>query len=275
MAGTEDDVTRHYTHGALEQAIRDGLAKLGEEAGPAAADDLAFVDEFHLGGRQATVELAAALDLRPGIEVLDVGCGIGGAARVLAGRFGCRVVGIDLTPEYVQVAQALTAALGLAGQVEHRVASATALPFPDASFDVATMLHVGMNIEDKTALGRGVHRVLRPGGTFAVYDVMRVGAGELQYPVPWASRPEISFLAEPEVYRRALADAGFTIVSERDRRELAIDFLYRMRARVTESGPPPLGLHLLMGADARAKVGNILAALEAGVVAPIELIARR
>jgi hypothetical protein len=48
-----------------------------------------------------------------------------------------------------------------------------------------------------------------------------------------------------------------------------------MKARMAESGPPPLGLHLVMGADAPEKVANIVQALDAGIIAPVEMIARR
>ena len=275
MATAEDEVVRHYGQGSLEQAIRDGLEAMGLGPEGVRPEDLAAVDEFHMGGHQATLELADALGLRAGMALLDLGSGLGGPARVFAGRHGCTVTGIDLTPEYVRVAEALTRLVGLAERVSFRTGSATDLPFEPARFDAATLLHVGMNIEDKAALCRAAARVLKPGGVFAVYDVMRTGAGELRFPLPWAAGPTTSFLAPPAAYREALAAADFTIESERDRSALALEVFGRIRRRIAETGPPPLGLHLVMGPDASQKIANVVAGLEQGVVAPIELICRR
>jgi SAM-dependent methyltransferase len=207
--------------------------------------------------------------------VLDIGCGIGGPARFFASRHGCRVLGIDLTPDFVAAGTSLTRRVGLADRVELRVGSALDLPVEEGAFDVATLLHVGMNVPGKYVLCAAAYRALRPGGLFAVYDVMRVGEGELSFPVPWAATAATSFVEPPETYRRALAAAGFAITAERDRRDMALDHIRRRRARAAEGGPPPLGPHLLMGPDASAKVANLAANIERGIVAPIEIIARR
>ena len=271
----EQDVAQHYGRGGLEQAILDGLKAMGREPDAIGPDDLAGVDEFHIGGRQATIDLAGQLGLRPGMRLLDIGSGIGGAARFFAARYDCHVTGIDLTPEYVTLAEALSHRVGLGDRVDFRVGSALELPFENGSFDAATMLHVGMNIADKRALFERVRQVLAPGGAFAVYDVMRTGGGDLSFPVPWAATPASSFVATPEAYREALGAAGFEVIAERNRRDFAIEFFRQMRARIAESGPPPLGLHILMGADAPTKVANMIANLEAGRIAPVEMICRR
>jgi ubiquinone/menaquinone biosynthesis C-methylase UbiE len=271
----EQEVSRHYTHGSLQARVLEGLKAIGRAPDTVRPEDLATIDEFHMGGHQATAELADRLDLKPGAALLDIGSGLGGPARFFARRFGCIVTGVDLTPEYVSVAQDLTRMVSLDDNVSYRVASATALPFADGSFDAATLLHVGMNIPDKDRLCAEAARVLRPGGVFAVYDVMRTGGGEIEFPVAWAAGPQTSFVVEPAGYRRALEAARFTVESERSQRELALAFFARLKARMAESGPPPLGLHILMGADASRKVANLIANLEAGRIAPIEMICRR
>ncbi|MGH4000065.1 MAG: class I SAM-dependent methyltransferase, partial [Pseudonocardiaceae bacterium] len=192
----EQAIGRHYSHGELEREILNVLSMLGADLENLDPDQLAPVDEFHIGGRLATVALANQLDLRPGLHVLDVGSGLGGTARYLARRHAVHVTGIDLTEEYVRVAASLSRRAGLAQFVQFRHGSATDLPFPDGSFDRACMLHVGMNVEDKAALFAEVRRVLVGGGSFGVYDVMRVGSGEVVYPVPWAATSATSFLAE-------------------------------------------------------------------------------
>ena len=276
----EQLVARHYAQGGLEAAILAGLAAAGKDPAHLGVDDLAPVDEFHIGGRRATEELAARLPLAPGMKLLDIGSGLGGAARYLAARHGCDVTGIDLTAEYVSVANMLAARVGLADRVRYVEGSAMALPFADASFDGATMLHVGMNIADKAALFRGVRRVLKPGGFFAIYDVMAEdgrlgdGGGDLAYPVPWATTAATSFVEPAASYRARLAESGFVVTHERNRRDLAMEFFVRMRAAAAAGGPPPLGLHLVMGEATRAKVANMIANVERGLAAPVEIVAR-
>jgi ubiquinone/menaquinone biosynthesis C-methylase UbiE len=271
---TEQIVAQHYTHGSLEAALLDGLRRSGKNADRIDPDDLAPGDEFHIGGRQATVEFADQLGLRPGLELLDIGSGIGGPARYFAHHRQCRVTGIDLTDEYVRVASALSERAGLAGNLKFVQGSALVLPFPPASFDGAYMLHVGMNIGDKATLFAQVKRALKPGGVFGVYDVMRTAPGDLAFPVPWARTAESSFVAATDDYRRLLREAGFAVQKERERRAFAIEFFTRVQARVAESGLPPLGLHVVMGADFRDMVGNLMANLENGLVAPTEMICR-
>jgi ubiquinone/menaquinone biosynthesis C-methylase UbiE len=270
----EQAVAQHYTHGSLEAALLDGLRRSGKNADRIDPDDLAPADEFHIGGRQATVEFADQLGLQPGMELLDIGSGIGGPARYFAHHRQCRVTGIDLTDEYVRVAGALSERAGLGDKVKFVQGSALALPFPPASFDGAYMLHVGMNIADKATLFAQVKRALRPGGIFGVYDVMRIGPGDLAFPLPWARTAESSFVAATDDYRRLLRDAGFEVQKERERCAFAIEFFKKMQARVAESGLPPLGLHTIRGADFRDMVGNLVANLDNGLVAPTEMICR-
>jgi ubiquinone/menaquinone biosynthesis C-methylase UbiE len=271
----EWQISQHYARGDLEEAILQALVASGKDLDRLAPSDLSPVDEFHTGGRQATVDFAVQADFAPGMHLLDVGCGIGGPSRFLAAERGCRVTGIDLTEDYVRTAAALARRVGLAGQVAYRQASALALPFEPGAFDGAYMMHVGMNIEDKPTLFAEVRRVLKGGGVFAVYDIMRTGEGRLRFPLHWAAVPETSFVMRPAAYRAALESAGFAIVHERDRGDFARAFFREAVARAAEGGaPPPLGIHLLMKGDVAQKLANIVEALEARVIAPVELICR-
>lgn len=270
------DVSGHYTQDGLVEAIRTGLAALGKTPSTVTIDDLAAVDEFHIGGRTASKDFLDQLALSADTHVLDIGCGLGGAARFMASRYGGRVTGVDLTRAFVETGTTLCGWLGLDGRVSLQEGSALALPFADASFDGATMLHVGMNIEDKDQLAREVGRVLRPGALFGIYDVMRTGPGDLTYPVPWAAGPQMSAVAEPKRYRDALQAAGFTIVAERNRRDFALAYFAEQRAEVLAAGgPPPLGLHLVIGKNRPEKVANMIDNITKGRIAPVELIARK
>src|SRR6202040_3264506 len=115
---TEAKVAGHYGRGQLEERILGAVAREGKDPENLTAGDLAAVDEFHVGGIEATQELAKHMELRAGLRVLDVGSGIGGPARYFAAQHGCRVTGIDLTEEFVRVARSLTARTKLGGLVE-------------------------------------------------------------------------------------------------------------------------------------------------------------
>jgi ubiquinone/menaquinone biosynthesis C-methylase UbiE len=270
----EQAVARHYAHGSLEEAIMDALAAAGKDLQHLTIKDLAPVDEFHVGGRQATVAFAEQFGLRPGMRLLDIGCGLGGAARYFAHEQGCRVTGIDLSPEYVNVTNALAQRVGLGERVSCELGSALALPFEPGSFDGAYMFHVGMNIEDKARLFAEVRRVLAPSGLFGIYDVMRLAEGELSFPVPWASGPESSFVADAAAYRRLLLAAGFEVLKERNRRDFALEVFQQMRTRAAAGGSGPLGLHIVMGANAGQKLRNMVGDISAGLIAPAEMICR-
>ena len=269
-------IADHYSTGALLAAIESGMRSMGLTPDTVSVDDLGPVDEFHVGGRSATSELCAHLDAGPDTTLLDIGCGIGGTARFVASTIGSDVTGIDLTSEYIAVARVLTDWTSMDDRVRFEVASALDMPFDDATFDGASQLHVGMNIADKASLFREVHRVLRPGGRFALYDIMAVTGDDIAYPVPWASDASCSFLADLPTYLGELDAAGFEVLAHHDRAAFAADFFATMRARSMDpGGPPPLGLHVIMGPDASTKVDNMVTAIGAGALAPIEVICRR
>ena len=269
-------VADHYTHGSLERAIFEALSASGKDLDRLDSADLAPVDEFHIGGRQATTDFADRLNFGPGLHLLDIGSGLGGASRYFAQERQCRVTGIDLTDEYVSVAEALSKAVGLDKMVSYRQGSALDLPFEAGAFDGAYMLHVGMNIADKAQLFAEVRRVLKPGGIFGVYDVMLgQGDGDLSFPLPWASSPLTSFVESAEFYREGLESVGFTVEKPNSRKAFALEFFNQMRARAATAGEqPPLGLHVLMGASTPQKVANMIANLERDLIAPTEIIAR-
>ncbi|MCI4679208.1 methyltransferase domain-containing protein [Rhodoblastus acidophilus] len=269
-------ISRHYAHGSLEHAIFAALSASGKNLSALSVDDLAPVDEFHIGGRQATVDLAAQAGFARGSRLLDIGCGLGGASRYFAAELGCRVTGVDLTEEYVNVARALAERVGLAPRVSYRIGSALALPFAPQAFDGGYMLHVGMNIDDKQKLFSEARRVIAPGGIFAIYDVMREpGAGETAFPVPWASHAGMSHIESAATYRGLLEEAGFAVEKERSRADFALDVFRRMQAPAAAGGgQPSLGLHILMGATTPQKIANTIAGLEQGLIAPMEMISR-
>lgn len=276
MMTYEKTVSEHYTHGELLGAIQDSIIKMGKTTDSVTVDDLAPVDEFHIGGRQATDHLLDQINFSEDDHILDVGCGLGGACRYVSSKYNNRVTGIDITQEYIDVGVAICAWVGLDRQISLHQGSALSMPFEDATFDGAIMLHVGMNIGDKVRLFAEVYRVLRPGKYFCVYDIMQLSDGDLIFPVPWATDKSTSLLATPDQYTEALRAAGFSPSRENIRRDFALEIFRKLQLKTQAGeGPPPLGLHTLMQESTGLKVRNMIHNIETGLIAPVELIARK
>ncbi len=207
-AGT---IEAYWGRAGLGQAILAALAAAGKDLSALTVDDVAAADQFHGGGKPATERLARVASPPAGTRVLDVGGGLGGPARTLAAKQGCRVTVIDLTESYVKAGELLTERLGLAGQVTHQVGNALELPFPDGAFDMVWTQNSGMNIPDKERLYAGFHRVLRPGGVLAFQEPMAGPVSPPIYPLMWARDASQSFLRSPEEMRAVVERAGFRV----------------------------------------------------------------
>lgn len=272
----EPVVQHHYARPNLADAILTGLASMGKDLDHLKPEDLAPVDEFHVRGREATIELARQLTLIPGIKVLDVGSGIGGASRYLASQFGCQVTGLDLSEEYCAVAQMLAQRAGLDGRVSYRQGSALEMPFENDSFDLVWTQHATMNISEKPRLYNEIGRVLRPGGAFAMYDVLAGPGGPILYPVPWAREPSISFLIDAGGLKERLNAAGLHVTSWRDTTSLGMEWFRFMAAR----GERPdsnraVGMHVLMGPEFRIMSQTMVQNLEEKRAVLVECIAQK
>lgn len=271
-------IQTHYGRpdvGDVGSVILAALEKAGKDLDCLTPEDLAPVDHFHIRGRAATLELARAVGLDAEKHVLDVGSGIGGTARCLAKEFGCRVTGIDLTDEYCRAAVMLSAKVGLGGLTDYRQGDATDLPFDDGVFDVVWTEHVAMNIPDKSRLYEEMYRVLKPGGTLAIYDILAGPSGTVLFPVPWARTPDTSFLVAPHELRELLEDAGFAITEWSDTTEVAREWFISLAEKIRKEGFPALGFHLLVGTDFREMAQNQGRNLQEGRIALGQVVARK
>jgi len=259
-----DNITAHYSgDGEIGRRIDEQLRLSGVADGHnLSPSDIAAVDQFHVGGLEATQDLARLFSPSRGSYVLDIGSGLGGPSRYLAANYGCRVIGIDITEEYCRVASALGARMGLEDRVEYRRGDARELLFPDGTFDGAWTQHVSMNIAEKKELYEGICRVLKIGARFALHDVVQRTSGAILFPVPWARTPEINHLQSAEAMRKTIVDAGFALVLWNDVTEGALRFLDAMVARSRTAEPPRLGLHLVLGSDFPEMVRNFRRNLE-------------
>jgi ubiquinone/menaquinone biosynthesis C-methylase UbiE len=270
-----ETIREHYARSDLGNLILAALAKAGKDANRLTPEDLAPIDEFHIRGRAATLELARAANVDSTKRVLDVGSGVGGTSRCLAREFGCHVTGIDLTDEYCRAAAMLSARIGLAELVDYRQGDATNLPFPDHSFDIVWTEHVAMNIADKPRLYREMYRVLKPGGTLAIYDILAGPSGPVFFPVPWARTPESSFLATPDELRKLLEESGFRVATWADTTDVARAWFVSLAERIRKEGLPTLGFHVLLGPDFQAMAQNQRRNLEEGRIVLAQVVARR
>ena len=270
MREIETHVADHYGLKGLREAI---LQIAEDDLGRLRPEILETIDEFHLGGADATERLLEGMAIEQGARLLDEGCGIGGPARRAARQLAAHVTGLDLTEDHITLATELSERVDGDGQTEFFQGSALELPFEDGEFDAAMMLHVGMNIEDKPRLFSEVARVLRPGGVFGVYDIMQLSEDQPQYPLPWAPSRSLSFVEAPHAYRAAGMAAGFEVVKEISRGAEAEAFLDQMRARAMEQ--QRAGIGAVMGPDAPQKLANLGQAIRARHLAPVEIHFRK
>ena len=268
------DVTDHYSRGDLLERLNAALVADGVDPNHPTIEALAPYDQFHGRGLEATVEMADALKIAEDQLILDVGSGIGGPARYMALRFNCRVKGIDLTPEFCDVARHLTRLLGLERRVVFEVGNALVLPFADASFDGAYSMNVSMNISNKPGLYREIRRVLKPGAWLMLSEIAEGPGPDPEYPTPWACTAAMSFLATRPDTLRALGEAGFEIVHARDTLQESLAFGARSRALVERGEKPPhRAVQLIHREIAPQAMANTSRALAERSVVPIEILA--
>jgi SAM-dependent methyltransferase len=244
-------VSDHYGRGDLGQVIVAALRAAGKNPDALTVEDLAPLDQLHIRGKEATLELARLAGLTPGMLVLDVGGGIGGPARTLASEFDCAVTVLDLTEEFCRVGEMLTARTGLSDRATFRPGNALDMPFPNSSFDRVWVQHSSMNIAAKERLFAEIHRVLRPGGRLALHEIMAGSVTPIHFPVPWARSAAISHLLTPDTARTLLMGMGFKEVAWVDVTASTVAGVNErlVAAQVTPGARSSLGPHVLFGPD--------------------------
>ena len=274
------DVQQNYTVAGLMERIKAALQAAGHGDGPLQWSDLTSFDQFHVRGLEASKELACALQLTAGETLLDLGSGLGGPARYLAAMHEAQVTGIDLTDEFVEVSTYLSRRCSLQDKTSFVEGDAAALPFPAEYFDHAWTQHVAMNIPDKQKLYAGVRRILKPGGTFALYDAVQGGVGPILYPTPWAREAGISFVATTQEVEEALRTAGFTIISSVDQSGIGAEWFRQMRtqqaaAQASPQPPNPLSASAILGPELGPAVANFGKNLLEDRVRILQVIAKK
>jgi len=272
----EHEISTHYGRVDLLARLNAALMDDGVDPAHPSIEALAPYDQFHGRGLEATIEIAGLIQADASNHILDVGSGIGGPARYFANRFGCRVTGIDLTPQFCDVARHLTRLLDLEDRVRFEVGDALAMLFPDGGFDGAYSMNVSMNIADKDAFYREIRRVLKPGAWLVLSEIAKGDGGDLDYPTPWASSERASFLSTPEETRRGLLEAGFDVIRLHSTLEKARAYGARARAMVERGEKPPhRAVTLIHGEIATQAMANTARGLSEGRIVPIEVLGRK
>jgi sarcosine/dimethylglycine N-methyltransferase len=267
MNNTQIDT--QYSTGGTRRSIEQALIAAGLDLDHLQPADLWSLEDFHTMGRIATSQLVDLVGITSEDKVLDAGSGIGGTARYVADRCGCKVTAVDLTEEYCESARWLNRLVGLDEQISVRQADVTELPFPDAAFQVVFSQHVQMNVSDKNRLYAEARRVLADGGRLAIWDITDGERGALDYPLPWADQPGLSHVATADRLRAVLESSGFIIEHWNDLTDQAGTIM----RQVMTLPPNPLGLHAFV-ADFAEKSKNLTQALADGRLRVIQGIAR-
>ena len=263
MDSLNKSIENHYLKEGLYEDIINRLKEQNIALNNVKRSDIAGTDEFHVRGAAVSKELANSININ-GLNVLDVGCGLGGPCRMLADEYNCQTTGIDLSNEYIRTANKLSELVNLNNKTNFIQGNATQLPFGDKTFDVVWTQHVQMNIPNKKKFYSEINRVLKTDGYFLFYEILRKENGEINYPMPWASLAKHSFLFKEEEMDRFLNEFGLTKVQSTNQTQAGIDFFDALITRLKESGPPKMGLNVLMGDTTKPKLMNLLAHLKSG-----------
>lgn len=236
-------------------------------------DDLAILDQHHLGGLSATKKVFEHLAPTPHMSILDIGSGWGGPARTLAHIYDCHVTGIDISEKNVENARYLSKKSNLDNKTIFQQDSAEKFTFK-TPFDTAYMLHVSMCIKDKNSMIKCCYDALKPNSLFAIYDVfINEDETSLPYPLPWADEEKHSFPETASKMVGRLKDHGFKILKHENEAENAIDKAIKALSYIETHDIAAKATKLHLGENYHQKMSNIKAALLANLCAPHMIIA--
>ena len=249
-------------HPISEGQVLDAVRRARGSADALTADDLYPFDQDHYGGLGAVDALARRAGITAASRVLDICAGLGGPARFLASRRGCRVVGVELNPGRAAGMERLTRRVGLRHAVSVVRGDATALPFGAGRFDACVSQEALLHVADKAAVLTEARRVLVAGGRLAFSDwIAHPGLGDVERArlEDWMAAVTLQSL---DGYRALLGRVGFRGVEAED---LTDEWRAILRERLTmyralrEDTVPRLG-------EARYREYDALYAFFAGLV---------
>ncbi|OMH38300.1 class I SAM-dependent methyltransferase [Motiliproteus sp. MSK22-1] len=287
MIHVNADLQHHYSQALNPESLLAEVDRLIPYA--ARPEDFAPIDQLHLGGRGPTIALLDNLNIKSHHSVLDVGCGLGGSARLIAERYQCSVIGVDITSEFCQLATALNKRLAQTLPVSFIQADATCLPFSSRCFDLLISQHCMMNLPNPLQALTEFRKLLTKDGLLILHEVLQGDGGPAHYPVPWASNEEHSFLIDETTLKDRLTTAGFQINQFTDHSQQALSWRkHHQHSRQQRKQPAdlqaadkrpkhprsPLSPELIFGERFSEMTRNLLANLAEGRVKVVSVILR-
>ena len=189
-------------------------------------------ESLHPGGAALTERLGQLLNLTPESQVLDAASGKGTSAVLIAQRFGCAVIGVDLSTQNVAHANAEAHRVGLASRVSFRVGDAERLPLDDEAVDAVICECAFCTFPDKRAAAREFGRVLKPAGRVGLSDITRAPGppGELADVMAWVAC--LADACPADTYGARLTDAGFVHVAVENHDSVLLEMIRNIGSRL-------------------------------------------
>lgn len=271
----DNEINQHYGSDNLKTKIFTALEKSGKDVKNLTLKDLSVIDQLHTGGHVATLELAKKTELPTGAGVLDAGCGIGGSCRLLAREYQFNMTGMDLVPDFIDVAQSLSQSTGMGDSISYLQGDIMDTGLETDSFDAVWCQHTLMNIQDKESVFSEFNRILKPGGILVLHEIVQGTMSPIHLPVPWADRHTISHLMSWPQITDILLNNGFTCRFEKDQtQEQANTWWARVKKAFEKKRavPSPLGPHIIFGENGISFGNTMTANLEEDRIRLMEAI---
>lgn len=246
--------------------ILDAIEKMGISKTDITRKYTSYFDEFHVRGKVVSEELFSKIEMNRDSQILDLGCGLGGTCRMIAEKYDCMVHGVDYSESHIKTANSLSKLVGLSDQTLFKQGDASDLPYPSDQFDLIITQHVQMCIEDKNKLYSEVKRVLKKGGRFIYYDMLKKSGNSLNYPLPWVDDQANNYLISSDHLKDLLHSLNLKKITSEDQTQKGIAFLNSFLAKAEEKPAILTGQKILMGENALEKITNLYQGLKDGVI---------
>ena len=266
------EVDKFWTRGKLKERISIALEKSNLNKKSLNIEDLQPIDQYHARGIEATKELADKLNIKKDDAIIDVGCGLGGPARYFAKRFNCKVMGIDITPTFIEVGNDFNLRTNMTKQVTLKISDGNTLPFDKEKFNGAICQHVTMNIKNRNLFFSEIYRVLKRNSFFALSEHGLGPKGNPLLPLPWADKQDMSFLKTPESTTKILKMVGFKNITLVETGEKYMKGYEKSLKTNENSKVPALGMHVIGGESMFERQKNSMLSIKEKRTLPFEIL---
>ena len=271
----EVEISENYYQTHLVKKIKVHFSKMNINQSKLTTKDLSLFDQMHFGGISAVKLISQSLNLKKNQTVLDLGCGLGGPARLIAEINNCTVEGVDLMSGYIDDGNKLSEMVGLRDRVSLINGNVLKLPYKNETFEASYMVHVGMNISNKLSLMKNVYRVLKNKGVFVIFDQIKLNNNQIKLPLPWASKQSQSSIGSIRDYKSSLTKAGFTILKFEIMNELALKWIQKSILNLKKNDKKGLAFNSLMRKSFQGKYFNLLEEIKKGNLSPTLIVSMK